>query len=447
MSAANGALRGLSSAGAAAAPGGRKSLPALRRAAMLVAVTTLVVLWACLTQPINLSGSDSDGGQDGSSTSSDGNAALIGQFTIGGCSDLSFPAGEVHCVGTAPLRVTLVLIEIGATTHRWKVVAQSQLPDGGVISDGGTLLDGGIVEVSLLDDTASRAQSPQLTIQKPGMYQVTLGVAGPGGTATAAGTILVLPAPLGEVCTNDAQCAVGLRCLCGLDTPGRDGSCPGALQAGICTRSCDGQACPTGSQCLDLSRTISMGADGGTSDAWRQPICVASCSGGQRCRADLTCRELPTLPPGGHVGAPYAFASGCFLAIPGGVGDSCLTANGQLASTDCATGLCEPLGLRNLCTAECTPGCPTSAACATWNSTTTPAPAGPRCLLRCDAMNPCADPLLACIASGGVGPLGFSLMGEPAATTVCAPRSCAVPADCPGGRCATFPGGSFCLHN
>lgn len=421
--------------------------PRVRRATLAAGLFAAVALWACLAPPINLSGSRSDGGADGSRGSFDGNAALIGQFTIDGCSDLSFPAGEVRCVGTAPLHLTFVLIQLGATTYRWKLVAQHDLADGGTSGDGGGLSDGGTSEVSLLDDAASRSPSPQVTIQTPGTYLVTLGVAGPGGTATAAGTILVLPAPLGAACTQDGQCESGLRCLCGADTPGRDGTCPGGLQAGLCTRSCDGRACPSGSLCMDLSRTITAAPDGGTSDAWRQPICVPQCSAGQRCRADLTCRALPTLASGGRAGDPYVFGLGCFLTIPGGIGDSCLTADGQPAPTACATGLCEPLGLRNLCTAPCGAGCPASAACASWNSLSVPAPSGPRCLLRCDAMNPCVDPLLACLAGGGLGPLGFTLPGEPVGATVCAPRPCLTPEDCPGGRCAAFAGGSFCLHN
>lgn len=419
--------------------GGASHQP-VRRLAAFTALVAVIALWACLAPPINLSGSRTDGGPDGSGGSFDGNAALVGQFTIDGCADLSFPGDEVRCVGTAPLHLTLVSIQLGATTYRWKLVAQGAVPDGG-------LGDGGTGEVSLLDDAASRSPSPQVTIQTPGTYQVSLGVAGPGGTATAAGTILVLPAPLGSACTQDGQCESSLRCLCGADTPGRDGTCPGGLGGGLCTRSCDGRACPTGSLCMDLSRTSTASPDGGTGDAWRQPICVPQCSAGQRCRPDFICRDLPILAAGGHAGDPYGFGLGCFLSIPGAIGDSCITAEGLLAPTACATGLCEPLGLRNLCTSACGSGCPTTAACATWNSLTSPAPSGPRCLARCDAMNPCADPLLACIPGGGLGPLGFMLLGEPSATTVCAPRSCSSPADCPGGRCAIFAGGSFCLHN
>ena len=418
----------------------------LRRLVISSALCAAIGLWACLSPPLSLSGSRSDGGPDGSRGSFDGNAALVGEFTIDGCSDLSFPAGEVRCVGTAPLHLTLVSIQLGATTYRWKLVAQTAVPDGGAVGDGG-LTDGGAGEISLLDDAASRTPSPQVTIQTPGTYQVTLGVAGPGGTATAAGTILVTPAPLGASCTQDGQCDAGLRCLCGADTAGRDGTCPGGLQAGLCTRSCDGRACPSGSLCMDLSRTSVTGTDAGTGDTWRQPICVPQCGAGQRCRADLTCRELPTLSAAGHAGDPYVFSRGCFLSIPGGIGDSCITPDGQISPLSCATGVCEPLGLRNLCTAPCGSGCPTSAACATWNTLVSPAPSGPRCLRRCDAMNTCDDPLLACIPGGGSGPLGFTLLGEPAATTVCAPRACTAQTDCPGGRCAIFAGGSYCLHN
>jgi hypothetical protein len=216
----------------------------------------------------------------------------------------------------------------------------------------------------------------------------------------------------------------------------------------MCTRSCDGQTCPTGSLCMDLSHTVGAAVDGGSGDAWRQPICVPSCGPTTRCRPDLVCRDLPSLSPGGHAGDPYTFASGCFLSIPGGIGDSCLSTDGSVDPTACVTGLCEPLGLRNLCTAACSPGpgCPASAACATWNSNVQPAPSGSRCLQRCDAMNSCADPLLACVAAGGAGPLGFRLIGELAGTTVCAPRPCTAPTDCPGGRCAALAGGSFCLQ-
>ncbi len=158
---------------------GRAAPPAVRRVIAWGALGTLAVLWACLAPPINLSNNRSDGGPDGSSGSADGNSALIGQFTIDGCADLSFPAGEVRCVGTAPLRVTLVLIQLGATTYRWKLVAASGVTDGGVTGDGGPVGDGGSSEVSLLDDAASRSPSPQVTLQAPGTYQVTLGVAGP----------------------------------------------------------------------------------------------------------------------------------------------------------------------------------------------------------------------------------------------------------------------------
>ena len=80
---------------------GSAAWSAVRKVSAGAALLTLAVLWACLAPPINLSNNRSDGGPDGSSGSADGNSALIGQFTIDGCADLSFPAGEVRCIGAA----------------------------------------------------------------------------------------------------------------------------------------------------------------------------------------------------------------------------------------------------------------------------------------------------------------------------------------------------------
>jgi hypothetical protein len=318
------------------------------------------------------------------------------------------------------------------------------------MSDGGELPDGGNPDGgdSLLDDVSSRADAPVVTLSAPGTYLVSLGVMGPGGTAVAAGTIVVQPAALGAACASDAQCEGGLRCLCEKDN--KSGSCPGGLAVGLCTRSCDGSACPTGSVCLDLSRSVPMMTDGGVAeDAWRQPLCVPSCTESTGCRGDFSCRELPLLPSGQHAGGAYTWGRACFADLPGGIGASCLGIDQKPAPTSCVLGLCEGLGLRNLCSEACDGGavCPQSASCATWKGTTTPAPAGPRCLARCDATHPCSDPLLDCLLPGGTGSLGFTLpTGEPAGTTVCAPRRCALPADCPGGQCLAYGGASFCVR-
>ena len=264
----------------------------MRRGLAAGALAALAVLWACLSPPINLSTSRSDGGSDGSSGSTDGNSALIGQFTIDGCADLSFPAGEVRCVGTAPLRVTLVLIQLGATTYRWKLVAQGGPVDGGASGDAGAVGDGGAGDVSLLDDAASRSPSPSVILKTPGTYQVTLGVAGPGGTATAAGTILVRPAPLGAACTQDGQCeAAHPKCV--------EGRCV------ECTTTPD--SCPFGQYCVGPALR-DAGADARDADADAGQVGPSAdpgpdvvlnvCAPG--CSSDTACSMISTAAPFCH---------------------------------------------------------------------------------------------------------------------------------------------------
>ena len=402
-------------------------------------------MWACLSAPLELwQTARSDGSLDSAPYSDDGQAqGVLGLFTIAGCQKLTFPSDEPRCTGGAPLTVQLVLLPIGVSMYRWQVTPASG--SGG--ADGG-MSDGGLG--SLLDETQSKSKSPMLTLAKPGTYLVSVAVAGPGGTSTASGQIIVGSGSVGASCDNDEQCDSGLRCLCGSDTPGRDGRCPGSIGNGVCTKSCDGVACPMGSTCLNLSRSSGTIADGGTGDGYRQPICVKPCSVDGDCRADLLCRELPVSKPGGAASDPISFGKVCFAAIPGAIGASCIGVDEQPDRTACATGLCESLGARHLCTVACGPSgvsCPTNAACATWNVSVAPAPTGPRCLSRCDMSHPCGDPLLDCLPGGGSGGLGFSLMSEPMSTQVCAPRRCSKAADCPGGRCVTVGAASFCLRN
>lgn len=429
------------------------------RGLIWIALAGLVgILWACLAPPLSLSPSGQDGAMDSrGGGGGDGAPNLVGLFTIAGCSELSFvgPTGEPRCLGTAPLTVQLVLLEVGSTMHRWTVTPKGEPRDGGMpldagARDGGT--DGGDSgsDGNLLNEAQSRARAPQLTLQLPGTYVVSLAVAGPGGTATATGQIDVSSGSLGSACTRDSQCGEGLLCLCGSGQPGRDGVCPGGLAAGLCTKSCDGTSCDPGSVCIDLSRTQGMVAmDGGTGDAFRRPICVPACGSG-KCRPDLVCRDLPVLAANGKAGDPLKWGRGCFAQAPGGVGAACLMTDGKTNNLACVSGLCEGLGLRGLCSAPCsmTMACPSEAACATWNTPTLPpAPTGPRCLARCDAMRPCADPLLDCLPGGGPGPLGYSLPAtEPASTTVCGPRRCMSDTECPGGRCVLVGTTRYCTR-
>jgi hypothetical protein len=184
----------------------------------------------------------------------------------------------------------------------------------------------------------------------------------------------------------------------------------------------------------------------GSSDPWRQPLCMPTCSLDSDCRSDLLCRELPLLSSGAMAGGAYVWGRACFASTPGGVGASCIGGDEKPAPTSCAFGLCEPLGLRDLCSAPCDVACPTSAACANFTGPPPPAPVAPRCVARCDLLHPCTDPLLACQGAVSTGALGFKLPSEPPGTTVCTPKRCSAPADCPGGRCVTLSGASFCTR-
>ena len=419
-----------------------RSVRSLIGGGFLVAALGLL-FWACLQPPISLTPPQSDdGGTSMTPTADGGSTAIAGLFTVSGCSSLSFPQGGLVCTSTAPASLRLHLLAVGASLHRFQIVrlSDSVLGDGGLgdlgLPDGG-LADGG--DGALLDEASSRADSPSVLLSRPGTYQVTLGVAGPGGTATAIGTIYVLPAGLGAGCSENEQCE-GRSCQCGRGT-----SCPGALSHGLCSLGCDGTPCPSGTTCLDLSRSKT---GGGASDTWRLPQCVPSCGGDGGCRPDFLCRELPTLKSGEKAGGAYTFGRACFAAQPADVGAGCALPDGTLDPSACALGSCLTLGLRGVCSAACATesDCPSSAACAAFASASPPAPTAPRCLARCDASHPCGDPLLACLAANGSGGLGFTLPGSAPGVTVCAPRRCSAPADCPGGTCTLLGTASFCTR-
>ena len=184
-----------------------------RLAGLLLLTACLTLLWACLSQPLNLGSPTPDQGAEGGSSSLEGGVPLLlGQMTIAGCQTLTFPGGEALCVGVAPLKVRLVLIDAGVTTHRWQLTSLTQPGDGGTG-------DGGPGTGNLLDDVQSRLREPEVLLQQPGTYDVALGVLGPGGTASASGQIVVQPVELGGRCARDGHCAQGLKCLCGADQP------------------------------------------------------------------------------------------------------------------------------------------------------------------------------------------------------------------------------------
>jgi hypothetical protein len=396
------------------------------------------VVWSCLSAPLEVPSPKNFYSADIGVSSDDGQApGVLGLFTLSGCAKLTFPSDEPRCEGVAPLAIQLVLLPVGVSSFRWQVFPTSTPSDGGT-TDGGT--------GSLLTDAQSKSRSPQITLQKPGDYWVSLAVSGPGGTSNHTGHIVVSAGEVGAPCRENGQCKKDLFCLCGADTPGKDGACPGSLANGLCTRTCDGVACPSGSVCLNLSRSQATIADGGTPDSFRQPICVPPCENDKDCRDDHLCRVQPLSQPGAPASAPLVFGKACFAAVLSNIGDRCMGADEQPSPSACATGICEPLGARHLCTHVCGV-CPEQAACAAWNGSTPPVPSGQRCLARCDATHPCADPLLDCLPGGGPGGLGFTLPTEPPPTQVCAPRRCTKAADCPTGRCVAVSAASFCLRN
>jgi hypothetical protein len=263
--------------------------------------------------------------------------------------------------------------------------------------------------------------------------------------------VIVTPGGAGASCRDDEDCdaAAGLTCLCGSGT-----SCPRGLAAGVCTRQCASSVCGGGELCADLSRGFSAPmsladggvSDGGVSEVWRVPICLPMCSTSDDCRPGFVCRELPALVPEAPAGGTYSWRRACFADLLSDDGGSCVAPAGGLDPSRCLSGRCDPFGARGLCTSDCAaPGCPSNAACAAFNAT----PSSHLCLRRCDAANPCNDPLLACrtadLPPGQSGAFGFTVpASEPAGTTYCAPRRCSAPSDCAQwGRCI----GSFCVHN
>jgi PKD repeat protein len=408
---------------------------AVRRA--LYVVAALVTAAACGNNAVTLDGM---GVLDLSAASDlgappDGGGPVHGAFSMAGCAQfVDAPTGP-ECRGPAPLEITFVPLLEGVTSALWTFA-------------GG-------------DPATSRAINPVVRFARPGTYVVTLAAGGPGGTATASGSVVVTAGGPGAACDGDSDCdlLLGLTCRCAR------GACPAGLGAGICTRSCTGGACGPLAHCADLTRGLPASAPtdggapppldaglipdggdlpdggGGAGPSWRDAICLPGCSSDLDCRSGLRCRELPVLDPGAPAGGAFTFRRACFAELLADVGGACLDATAAPDLTRCLSGECEPLGARGLCTAACGPSaggraCPSTAACATFNGQ----PGASLCLPRCSATAPCADPLLSCQAAGQPGTYGFAL--ELGATgTVCAPKRCTTPSDCaPAGTCVA----NFC---
>lgn len=281
------------------------------------------------------------------------------------------------------------------------------------------------------DGATAAEPSPEHEFRLPGVYGVTLTVAGPGGTARADRPMRVeiVPAAPGDACDLDAQCAPAGECICG-----EGEGCEAPLAGGLCARACDAAAaCDTDAACADLSLA-------GFTAPWRRALCLRTCAADGDCGAGRVCRSLPARGGG--------WMRGCFVAgLVADVGGSCAGGDGAPDDARCASAHCAALGARGLCTATCATSadCPEGTACATFSGAGT---VGKACVVRCGAAPGAAcdaDPWLACEAPGGAGRFGFTVDESPSAGGYCAPRTCSVDADCgAGGACKSLSGARFC---
>lgn len=256
------------------------------------------------------------------------------------------------------------------------------------------------------DGTGSSEPYPAHVYDEPGVYDVSLTVAGAGGTASVMRPALVevAPAPLGSPCTADAQCAPGLECVCGA---GDDCS---AAVPGVCAAACSAEAPCAAGACVDLGAARS-------GEAWHQRLCLVTCSGDDDCPGDLTCQEL--------LSATGGWVRACFAPnVVRAMGESCLDAAGAPDHAVCASGLCAALGARGVCTQACTAGsCPGSSACANL-----PGDGPDLCVRRCEPGVCTSDPWLACEPAGAPG--GFTVDESAAEAGYCTPRTCTSDGDC-----------------
>jgi PKD repeat protein len=313
------------------------------------------------------------------------------EFSAIGCAEGGIDGAP--CVGAAPLEVTFTAVAPAAIdTYVW----------------------------TFGDGTVSSEASPTHVFDLPGVYDVSLTVGGPGGTASKEwpGFALVEGAPLGAACGVDAHCEPPLACVC------EDGAaCAPGLSGGLCSQECnEAVPCPAESACADLDPT---GAAAG--EEWMQSLCLVACSSTSECRPGFLCRELRA--------SSTDWIQGCFPAgLLADVGGSCIGPDGALDGSLCTSGLCLDEGARGLCAAPCAAEtCPSYAACATFNDVAV----GALCLARCTADFPCdGDPWLGCVSPGGSSAKGFTVEELPASGGYCAPRSCTTDGDCgPDGIC------------
>ena len=241
--------------------------------------------------------------------------------------------------------------------------------------------------------------------------------------------VLVEPNAIGAPCDTSPQCGQGLFCLC----PG-NASCPHGPSHGICSSNCFSGQCNGTDICAGLRTAV---PPSGSYEGWQAQICLQACESSSDCSAGLSCR---TLPPGPSTSG---WVRGCFSAVPGDIGDSCVDENGDLRDDLCATGLCVDLGSKGLCSADCSVmDCPLGSDCAGFGD-------GRRlCLRPCIPNVTCSDdPLITCVVPAP-GAFGYQLVNpsSTSASSHCAPRLCLTNQDCPtAGTCPTGSGVRYCV--
>jgi PKD repeat protein len=353
-----------------------------------------------------------DAGSDGAK---DGRSALSLEIAVTGCAgfDTTSDPTRLRCSGPAPL--VLSFSPVGSpefTRFLWR------------FGDG---------------TPVSSERAPVHSYALPAEYEVTLIGAGDVGNISGNRpvTVIVEPVGVGRPCDVDAQCGGALRCAC---TPGS--GCPAAFVRGVCTASCDTDACEPNAICALLGFGSPAPPDAATSGA--SVACLRGCQTNADCAIGFVCQQFPAGAQSGGAPGGARWVRGCLpLGALGDLGAPCRAANGELDDAICATGTCADLGALGSCSSVCDAdrSCPDTTACASM-------PDGRQlCLVDCAASyNSCMrDPLLGCsAAAGGDGGTGYQIDAA-AGTTYCAPKPCVVDADCaPAGRCGP---GARCVRS
>jgi len=350
---------------------------------------------------------------DAPTPASDGSVSLAIDFSVEDCP--SFDALTPTCTGKTPLALHFVPMATATVTqYSWNFGDATPF------------------------DTEL---APSHIYTTPGVYSVRVVVTGVGGglvTKDHPGFIVVQANAIGEPCDATSQCDQGLFCLCSADAP-----CSTGPAHGLCASPCQAGSCDESAVCAGL---LTATPPPGQADAWQTPMCLRECSKDADCSAGLRCRSLPPWPAGGD------WIQGCFAAVPGDLGSSCMDEQGNLRNDLCASGLCTDLGANGLCSMSCdgaSSSCPLGSDCAVLGD------GRKLCLRSCMGNFACTqDPLLSCTVPG-LGDLGYQMASPTSPGTVsiyCAPTPCTLndPSKedtCwPTGTCVSVTAGGHCVR-